>query len=110
MKTVLFFLFAAMSSYSFQAQQIIPLQSGNQMSEGVDREQNIRSIKMTISGARLYKPTQQESGEQLIYGLALPMQISSIEVVLVVNIRNTGVSVVDFENGFDIVIFNDLTK
>ncbi len=55
-------------------------------------------------------PPGTPEGQDLRYGLGFPFQIAPKQAALFVNLRMEGIPVGDFENGTDVIIFDDLSS
>jgi hypothetical protein len=64
-------------------------------------------LSMTVSGPRLRLPENDLKGKA-VYGLASIFQVSPTEAAAVVNVRFYGLTLIDYEAGSDVVIFDSL--
>ena len=58
----------------------------------------------------LTAPTEQPGPEEHTYGGAFPFQIAPGKAATFVCLRNLGYPVGDFENGSDLIVFDDVSK
>jgi len=65
-------------------------------------------MKVTQSPARLIAPPPTGDGRTYRYGVAAPFQIAPGLAGLMTAIRNEGYEVGDFENGSDLILFEDI--
>ena len=63
--------------------------------------------EITRGPADLVEPSKIPEGNPLRYGLGIPFQVAPRQVGMFCNLRNEGYPVGDFENGTDVVIFDD---
>ena len=54
-------------------------------------------------------PPNTSPDRKLVYGMAVPFQVAEGKAALAVSIREDLVKGVDFENGADVVLFDDLS-
>ncbi len=65
---------------------------------------------VTKSGPTLVQPAEPTEGQTCRYGLGFVFQIGPHTAAVAVNVRTVGVGHWDFENGSDIVVFDDLAS
>ena len=65
---------------------------------------------VTRGPADLVAPPACPEGNPLRYGLGIPFQIAPRQAAMFCNLRNEGFPVGDFENGTDVVLFDDLSR
>lgn len=65
---------------------------------------------VTKTGPTLVQPVEQTEGQTCRYGLGFVFQIGPQTAAVSVNVRTAGVGHWDFENGSDIVVFDDLAN
>ena len=65
--------------------------------------------QVTRGPADLVAPQQFPEGTPLRYGLGIPFQIAPRQAAMFCNLRNEGYPVGDFENGTDVILFDDLS-
>jgi len=65
-------------------------------------------MTVTQSPARLIAPPQTRDGRTYRYGVAAPFQIAPGLAGLMTSVRNEGFVVGDFENGCDLILFEDI--
>ncbi len=63
---------------------------------------------VTAGAARLVTPPDSTEEAVLAYGLGFPFQVAPERAALFCNVRIEGVAVSDFENGTDVIVFDDL--
>lgn len=63
---------------------------------------------VTKTGPTLVQPVEQTGGQTCRYGMAYVFQVGPETAAALVNVRTAGVGRWDFENGSDIVVFDDL--
>ena len=62
---------------------------------------------VTSSPPRLTAPTEHPPGETCRYGCAFPFQVAPKLAAVLCCLRNEGYPVGDFENGSDVILFDD---
>ncbi len=65
---------------------------------------------VTTSAADLVTPPDSTDDQVLSYGLGFPFQVAPDEAAIFCNVRVEGVAAVDFENGTDVIVFDDLAN
>ena len=63
---------------------------------------------ITAGDVDLVTPPDSTEDAVLSYGLGFPFQVSSDEAAVFCNVRVGGVAAVDYENGTDAIVFDDL--
>ena len=63
---------------------------------------------VTARAADLVTPPDSADDLVLVYGLGFPFQVAPDRAAVFCNVRVEGVNVTDFENGTDVIIFDDL--
>jgi hypothetical protein len=76
-------------------------------SRAEDRGRGITEV--TKGSVDLLIPRDVPSGETQRYGLAFPFQVGPKIAALFVNVRMEGMGVGDFENGTDVILFDDVS-
>lgn len=66
--------------------------------------------RVTRKPAALGTPLPQPGGEKCRYGVAFPFQVAPRKAALSVSLRVEGYPVGDFENGADVILFDDHTR
>lgn len=69
---------------------------------------NAEITAVTAGTADLVTPPDSAPDRVLAYGLGFPFQVAPEEAAVFCNVRVEGVAVTDFENGTDVVIFDDI--
>lgn len=65
-------------------------------------------IEIAAHSVTLIAPPDDGEGLRLRYGLAMPFQVAPRQAALLCNVRRLGVTPIDFENGADVILFDDL--
>lgn len=65
---------------------------------------------LTVEGPLLHVPVSQPPGEKQQFSGAKCLQVSPTQVALITGRRVTNYAVTDFENGWDVVVFDDLSQ
>lgn len=63
---------------------------------------------ITANPPRLTEPNEHPIGEWCRYGVAYPFQVDATTAAVLCALRNEGYPVGDFENGADVILFDDL--
>ncbi|NSW56358.1 MAG: hypothetical protein HPY44_10100 [Armatimonadetes bacterium] len=63
---------------------------------------------VTAQGADLVTPPHSTNDVVLVYGLGFPFQVAPDRAAVFCNVRVEGINVTDYENGTDVIVFNDL--
>ncbi len=63
---------------------------------------------VTAGAVDLVTPPDSTADQVLAYGLGFPFQVGPEEAAVFCNVRVEGIAVTDFENGTDVIIFDDL--
>ena len=67
-------------------------------------------IRVTQEPADLVAPRPRPNESVMRYGLGFPFAVGPKQAALFCNLRNEGYPVGDFENGTDVVLFDDLDR
>lgn len=67
-------------------------------------------VRVTVGPADLTVPDKVDDGDAFRYGLGFPFQVAPTLAGLFCNLRTEGKPVVDFENGTDVILFDDLAR
>lgn len=65
---------------------------------------------VTAQAADVVTPPDSTNDEVLVYGLGFPFQVAPDKAAVFCNVRVEGVNVTDFENGTDVIVFDNLTS
>ena len=68
----------------------------------------MNALNITRNPARLIAPAADPDGRTYRYGVAAPFQVAPGLAALTISIRNEGYPVGDFENGSDLILFDNL--
>lgn len=63
---------------------------------------------VTAGPADLVTPPDSTNDRPMVYGLGFPLQIAPTKAAILCNLRIEGIPVGDFENGTDVIVFDDL--
>ena len=66
--------------------------------------------RVTMGPGDLSVPPGTPEGQVLRYGLGFPFQVAPKQAAVFCNLRVEGLPVVDFENGTDVILFDDLAN
>ena len=80
------------------------------MTAGNEAKKNKGITNVTRGPLALTAPAEQPGPEEHTYGVAFPFQIAPKLAAAFVCLRNLGYPVGDFENGSDLIVFDDISK